>query len=251
MAMPEILKKEYGPFSGLEWGVIIVGGVGLGLALRFYLNRRGGDQSAAPGSAGPTSPDYGVSTGVAPSSAGGTLYNQGEIVAGVLDAINAQKPPPAATTPEVDAGDNTDGENRDQPYIGIPRFGDGSTELDDAVRLRPAPKPKPSPPPQPAPSTPKWSSLINSLVRANYSASQAVSAGVGTTNNKVTRADWSKATNGDQSGVAAAVMREFSRLNLRYPNINRLIGLVREVRAGRNISGGSGSIRAGLESFVN
>lgn len=89
--MPKWLAKEYGPFTGTVWVVVIVGGVGLGLLMRRYM---AGRESASPAV---TEPEY---VGDNPMLTGtGTLYNQGEIVSDVLEAINAQKPPPATTNP--------------------------------------------------------------------------------------------------------------------------------------------------------
>ena len=92
--MPEFLRKEYGPFTGTVWLVVIVGGVGLGLVMRKFMSRdKGGATSTA---------SYGVETvGPGFSSGSGTLYNQGEIVNAVLAAIGAQTPPPASTDPEI------------------------------------------------------------------------------------------------------------------------------------------------------
>lgn len=93
--MPKFLTKEYGPFTGGVWLVIIVGGVGLGLVMRRYFNRDSGEFSAASpavsgASADPASPAF---------LGGGTTFNQGEIVADVLEAIKIQTPPPATTDP--------------------------------------------------------------------------------------------------------------------------------------------------------
>ena len=95
--MPTWLTKQYGPFTGTVWVVVIVGGVGLGLVMRRYFNRPGDVHDAettavtAPGSSS-LSPAF---------VGGGTLYNQGEIVADVLEAIQTQTPPPPTTEPEV------------------------------------------------------------------------------------------------------------------------------------------------------
>lgn len=101
--MPKFLTKEYGPFTGGVWIVIIVGGVGLGLVMRKYFNR--GDTGEFTASApGPAS-----DTAVAPAfMGGGTLFNQGEIVSEVLEAIKVQTPPPATTNPtNIGTGDVT------------------------------------------------------------------------------------------------------------------------------------------------
>jgi len=97
--MPKFLTKEYGPFTGGVWVIVIVGGVGLGLVMRKYFNR--GDTGEFTASApGPAS-----DTAVAPAfMGGGTTLNQGEIVAGVLEAIKLQTPPPATTNPTVLTG---------------------------------------------------------------------------------------------------------------------------------------------------
>lgn len=98
--MKEFLRKEYGPFTGAVWIVVVVGGVGLGIVLRKFMAPKGGD---TPGQmAGSTvSPSYGVETGSPAFIGGGSLYNQGEIVNDVIEAINAQNPPPATTNPVV------------------------------------------------------------------------------------------------------------------------------------------------------
>lgn len=102
--MKDFLRREYGPFTGAVWLVVIIGGVGLGLGMRRFMAGRGGDAAAADpeGQGSPIAPDYGVSTG-SPAfvGGGGTLYNQGEIVASVVEAIEAQTPPPATTDPVV------------------------------------------------------------------------------------------------------------------------------------------------------
>src|SRR5688572_10898065 len=92
--MPKFLSKTYGPFTGGIWVVIIVGGVGLGLAMRRFMP--GGDS----GEFTATAPGPASDQAVAPAfMGGGTTFNQGEIVQGVLEAISAQKPPPATTDP--------------------------------------------------------------------------------------------------------------------------------------------------------
>lgn len=93
--MPKWLSKEYGPFTGSVWLVVIVGGVGLGLAMRKFVNRNV-QSSTDTQTVTPTDPGY---TGVTAVTGGGVGYNQGEIVADVLEAIEAQKPPPATTNP--------------------------------------------------------------------------------------------------------------------------------------------------------
>ena len=97
--MPKWLAKEYGPFSGVVWVVVIVGGVGLGLVTRRYFAGRGGAVEAT-GAVAPVE-DAALSPAFV---GGGTLYNQGEIVAEVLEAIKTQEPPPATTNPVVVTG---------------------------------------------------------------------------------------------------------------------------------------------------
>jgi hypothetical protein len=99
--MPTWLSKEYGPFTGTVWVVVIVGGVGLGLVMRRFLAPKGGDAASSEPAGTTTQPVYGVETGSPNFVGGGTLYNQGEIVSDVLEAINTQNPPPATTAPTV------------------------------------------------------------------------------------------------------------------------------------------------------
>jgi len=93
--MPKFLTKEYGPFTGGVWIVIVVGGVGLGLVMKRFMNRNTGEFSATSpasemGTTDPASPVF---------AGGGTTFNQGEIVSSVVEALKAQTPPPATTTP--------------------------------------------------------------------------------------------------------------------------------------------------------
>jgi hypothetical protein len=114
--MPQWLTKEYGPFTGTVWVVVIVGGVGLGLLMRRFMGGREPADSYTT-----TDPGF---TGTSPVSSGtGTFYNQGEIVAGVLEAINAQQgnPPPATTQPAVTVGAARDW-GTDQSIYGDPNI---------------------------------------------------------------------------------------------------------------------------------
>jgi len=90
--MPKFLSKQYGPFTGGVWLVVIAGGVGLGLVMRRFMG--GGDTGEFTASAA------GDTTPVAPAfMGGGTTLNQGEIVSEVIEAIKTQTPPPATTDP--------------------------------------------------------------------------------------------------------------------------------------------------------
>lgn len=96
--MPDWLTKQYGPFTGTVWVVVIVGGVGLGLLMRRYLGNRGAETSAISETTGGGA--MVESPAVSPAFVGGgTLYNQGEIVAEVIAALKDQTPAPPTTTP--------------------------------------------------------------------------------------------------------------------------------------------------------
>lgn len=96
MAAPAFLTKQYGPFTGTIWVVVIVGGVGLGLAMRKFMGS--GDSMAVGGDSATTSPAF--SPGITAGNMG-TQYNQGDIVNDVVEAIRIQTPPPATTNPDA------------------------------------------------------------------------------------------------------------------------------------------------------
>lgn len=102
--MKNLLTKEYGPFTGGVWLVIIVGGVGLGLVMRRFMNRDSGEFSAAS----PAVSGAATDTASPAFLGGGTTLNQGEIVADVIEALKLQTPPPATTDPtKLDGGSAT------------------------------------------------------------------------------------------------------------------------------------------------
>jgi hypothetical protein len=79
--MPEWLTKQYGPFSGITWVIIITAGAGLGLVMRRFIGASDGAATAdTPTPLPSTEPAF---------VGGGTTLNQGEIVADVIEAINA------------------------------------------------------------------------------------------------------------------------------------------------------------------
>jgi uncharacterized small protein (DUF1192 family) len=99
--MPTILTKEYGPFTGTVWLVIIAGGIGLGLVMRRFTGSQGGDNEPAE-----PPPEFGVENVGPPfASGGGTQFNQGQIVSDVIEAINTQGAAASTTDPTVVSGD--------------------------------------------------------------------------------------------------------------------------------------------------
>lgn len=79
--MEEILDKQYGPFDGKTWAIILVAGIGLGLLVRRS-SLFGGD-----GSANDDPEAYTVGS-VTPAIVGsGTDYNEEAIIQGVVDRI--------------------------------------------------------------------------------------------------------------------------------------------------------------------
>lgn len=92
--MPDWLTKQYGPFTGTVWVVVIAGGVGLGLLMRRYMASREAAPAAeiVPVESASTSPAF-------MGGGGGTLYNQGEIVSEVLEALKGQGNTPGTTDP--------------------------------------------------------------------------------------------------------------------------------------------------------
>ncbi len=84
--MPAWLSKEYGPFTGTVWVVVIVGGVGLGFLMRRYMGR-----DTPEGSSSNVTTDPGF-TGTNPTTGSGAAqYNQGAVVSDVLAALRAQQ----------------------------------------------------------------------------------------------------------------------------------------------------------------
>lgn len=70
--MRELLNKEYGPFNGWTWAGIIIAGVGLGVAIRFAINRNTPADEIPTASSEKTVPEF--------MPAGSTQYNEGQIV---------------------------------------------------------------------------------------------------------------------------------------------------------------------------
>lgn len=97
--MPEFLKKSYGPFTGLTWVIVIVGGVGLGYALKRFgpKSKAVGDSETGLMPADTTDP-VAVGTGAMGTGAPGPQYNEGAITQSLLQQL-ADNPPPALTEP--------------------------------------------------------------------------------------------------------------------------------------------------------